>query len=281
MPRPKASSSKYAKRTFGQVVAGPVKSGAETLLGGVLQVFTLVDSTRFEEWLEECDQHPGVEREALLFHSLVCGTRFGVYRSQVAELQTELWQWLTWRPRNMRPELAEMLIEVLTPGLDRELKERENWRLGPSGPRGKQAGRPPVSLGAWAAALAIERYLRRQELRPAKSEPIALDLAAILTSRTMAAPEELRRAHRRLGKPEVDVLASALSGEFEWWVTHEALDAEDPDPGVQARAKYAAWRQRHRPLTKTLATYGADSFARAVLRRMAAGIWGHDEGVRR
>jgi hypothetical protein len=138
MPRARIDPGRYARRSFAQVLSGPSKSGAGTLVAGVLELFPRADPERLQNWVEGMHRWPGAETDAVLFLALVSGTRFRIYRPRVEEVQEELWSWLTWHPRNMRAGLAEILVSALTPELRRELKAREGWRLGPAGSRGKK-----------------------------------------------------------------------------------------------------------------------------------------------
>jgi hypothetical protein len=259
-----------------------VKSGAEDLLAGVRDCYPRAPRARLEDWLETLEQRPGIEREALLFIALVCGTRFGIYLPRVEELQAELWSWLTWHPRNMRRELADILVSVLTPGLWKELRAREGWRLGPAGPRGKKAGALPVARGPWATALVVDRYLRRNDVPARPAVEHALDLAAILTARALTDPSELRRAPRRTGIPDPAKLLGALLEQYEWWVTHDAVHSKDPAPLRSERGRHAAWRRRHRRLNVVLARYGARTLAEETVGRIPTAIWdsgGPQDGV--
>jgi len=124
---------------------------------------------------------------------------FGIYQPEVSEILRELWEWLTWNPRNMKPELVDLVVDALAPQLQRELRARKGWRVGPSGDREKKPGRPPTSRPAWVAAAAIDTHLRAKGVGALDATDRALELAAILTGREMAAPEELRHAH--MGNP--------------------------------------------------------------------------------
>ena len=274
MTRPRATSPAYLRRSFAQAAAGPVRSGAEDLLAGVRDCYPRAPRVRLEDWLETLEQRPGIEPEALLFLALVCGTRFGIYLPRVEELQAELWSWLTWHPRNMRPELADILVSVLAPGLRKELRAREGWRLGPSGPRGKKVGALPVARGAWATALVVERYLRRNEVPARHAVEHALDLAAILTARGLTDPSELRRARRRTGIPDPAKLLLALLEQYEWWVTHDAVHSKDPVPLKSRQDRHADWRRRHRRLNVVLARYGARTLAEETVQRIPTAMWG-------
>ena len=123
------------------------------------------------------------------------------------------------------------------------------------------------------AALITDRYLRQKGVTAGGASEAALELAAILTGREVAGSEELRRAHRQLGKPNLDELSGVLSAQFEWWVTHDGVESQDPAPSPNSSAECAAWRARHRPLPKVLSQFGTDSLALEVLRRMPAGAW--------
>jgi hypothetical protein len=274
MTRPRATSTAYLRRSFAQAVAGPVRSGAEDLFAGVRDCYPRAKRARLEDWLGTLEQRPGIEREALLFIALVCGTRFGIYLPRVEELQAGLWSWLTGDPRNMRPELADLLVSVLTPGLRKELRAREGWRLGPAGPRGKKVGAPPVARGAWATALLVDRYLRRNDVPARPAVEHAHDQAAILTARALTDPAELRRAPRRTGIPDPAKLLGALLEQYEWWLTHDAVHSKDPAPLKSEHHRHADWRRRHRRLHVVLARYGARTLAEETVGRIPTAIWG-------
>ena len=257
---------------------GPIKSGADTLIDGVVQVFPRVGKKRLVHWLEATNSNRRVEEEALLFISLICGVRFGIYYPTVEAVQSDLSEWLTGHPRSMKPELTELVIEALTPGLRKAVATRKEWRVGPSGVLGKRSGRRPTSRSAWVGALVVDRYLRQMGVSVATASDTALELAAILIRRSTGDATELRRTHRQLGKPDVEMLTNALISEFEWWITHDGIRSKDPDPGHGNEAKYSEWRKRHRSLAGVLSLYGTDSLARETLSRLGPAVWGTERG---
>ena len=275
MPRDRAKKYDYVKRNFAQAVTGPIKSGAGDLLKGVLELFPKADSKRIDGWIWSLAKWPQVEPEAVLFVTLVCGTRFGIYQPEVSEILRELWEWLTWNPRNMKPELADLVVDALAPQLQRELRARKGWRVGPSGDREKKPGRPPTSRPAWVAAAAIDTHLRAKGVGALDATDRALELAAILTGREMAAPEELRHAH--MGSPSPAELSKVLTAEFEWWVAHDAVMSNKPGPSSGPQPDPLASRATHRSLPNVLARYGARSLAQEVVTRVPSGVWGTDD----
>jgi hypothetical protein len=264
----------FRKRDFAQAVSGPLKSGAEDLLRGVLLAFPKADEGRLETWLGGLRRWPRVEREAVLFVALVCGTRFGIYHPRVNEVLRQLWEWFTWSPRSMPKDLADLMVDALAPRLEKELRAREGWGVGPSGARGKKPGRPPASRAAWVAALVSETYLRDKGLEPADATEKALELAALLTGRKMTAAEELRAARRTLGNLDLKLLCGALGAQFEWSVAHDGVRSSDPPPGSDPLGNPSAWKRRHAPLPHLLAQFGAQSLAEEILQRIPASLWG-------
>ena len=266
----------YVRRDFAQAVSGPIKSGAESLLQGVLQVFPKADAKRLEDWLGGLAKRSSAEREFLLFAALICGTRFGIYRPEVNEYLRRLWEWLTWQSRNMDEDLADLVVDALAPRLASELRARKGWRVGPFEAGDKPRGRPPASRAAWVAALVADAYMRDKELKAGDATQKALELAAILTRREMAAPEELRKARRALGNPDLDKVCESLATEFEWAVARDGSMSGDPKP--EASAETSEWRRKHAPLANVLKKYGTRPLAERTLRNVRPDLWGSRHG---
>jgi hypothetical protein len=226
-----------------------------------------------EGWLHGCTGLAGVERDQLLFVLLLCGVRFGIYHPDVKETQAELRRWLTMKPPLLKSATADLLIDVLTPGLERELRAREGYRVGPSGTREKKTGAPPVSKSALAAGLVVEELVRHSGNPALASKDQALSLAGLLTGREFADESELRRVRGPAGAPGIARLARYLAGEYEWWVVHESLEAGDPAPSPARKSAHRAWRLRHASLSTLLGSVGPESIARKALERLGDAPW--------
>jgi hypothetical protein len=273
MPKPRSIPLDYPRRRFGETVWGPVKSGASSLRGGVVRVFPGLSEAKLAAWVSEVQQTPGVEVEAeeLLFAMLLCGVRLGVYGPDLAAVQRELWEWLTWAPRNMPADLAELVVEALTPGLAQAV-ERRGSKVGPSGASGLKGGRPPLGPAAWAAAVVVDRRLRSQAVKPRRARELTLALAALLLGRPSVAPYEFYRERKRRGARAVARLSLETVKQYEWWVLHDGVRQADdarPDDG----RTYPAWRRKHRTLKWVMNEFGSESVARLALSRFSDQLW--------
>jgi len=271
MARTRRRRREYSKRNFVDLARGPDKAGAENLLDGVLDLYPKADRARLEAWLRGAEAHDGVEGDALLFFALVCGTRFRVYSPDVSRVLSRLWQWLTWSPRHMDHDLAALVVDSMAPGLEREFKAREGRRVGPGAAAEKVRGRPPASRGAWVTASVTDSYLRRAGLSAADATERTLELAAILTGRELAAPEELRRSH---GVTDCLQLADALTAQFDWWVEHDGLGLYFSEPRPARFQVGKKSRHRHTPLPTVLKRIGSQTLAELVVGRIPPKLWG-------
>ena len=172
----------------------------------------------------------------------------------------------------MRPALAELVIEALTPELKSAI-ERRGWRFGPSGDLIKRQGRPPEARAAWAAALLAENHLARRGATPAKARSLATSLAAALLGRRAIESPEFYRVRRRMGAPDPNALATAISKRYEKWLSQHAMQLRDPIPPPEQIALRLSWRERHRPLAQFVGMYGAEKFARLILEEVPDEFW--------
>ncbi len=237
----------------------------------MIRAFPDLDRKKLAAWVKEVRRLRTVEPEEPLFAVLVCGVRLGVYGPAIAAVQAELHQWLTWHPRNMRAELADMLVEALTPALAQAV-ERQGWRVGPWGRPGLKGGHPPLASAAWAAAAVTEHRLRRGGVESSQARELAYALAALLLWRNSVEPYEFYRERKKRGALAVESLSTELAQQYEWWVTHDGVRQSDEPPSEDDRA-YGVWRRQHRSLRWVLRKFGSDSIAHRSLSRMPDALW--------
>jgi len=252
-------------------VQGPAKVRATSLRDGVIRAFPAVNREKLAAWVKEVRRLPAVEAEQLLFAILLCGVRLGVYGPAIAAVQAELHQWLTWHPRKMRAELADLLVEALTPGLSQAV-ERQGARVGPWGTPGLKGGRPPLATSAWTAAAVVEHRLRLSDATNRRARELAHALAALLLGRTSVEPYEFYRERKRRGVDAVARLALGIARQYEWWVLHDGVRQSDEPPPGNDRA-YGVWHRKHRSLAWVLKAFGSESVARVSLRRLPDDMW--------
>jgi len=243
-----------------------------TLEGGVLSVFPDTNPRRLAAWLDETRAAAATESELLLFLVLIAGVRLRVGRDELVPVFENLWTWLTSAPRRMPPALAELVIEALTPELKRAI-ERRGWRFGPGGELIKRRGRPPEARAAWTAALLAEHHLVAHGALAPKARTLATSLAAVLLGRESVESPEFYRTRHRIGIPDPSRLDRAIRERYETWLAQHAIQVRDPAAPNEEVELRAAWRERHRPLTQFLGSYGAEQFARLILEEIPEAFW--------
>ena len=93
-----------------------------------------------------------------------------------------LWKWLTWKQDSfMSPDLAELIIEALAPGIGDAIEKRGYERGWPSGEYVKEPGRPLETRGIWVAAVVIKNYLGKSKKKTTKSKVTVEDVLKLIT----------------------------------------------------------------------------------------------------
>jgi hypothetical protein len=261
----------YRRRSALEAKAPAVKI-PRTLEAGVLSVFPDANPRRLAAWLDEARAAGAAEPEPLLFLILVVGVRLRVSRDEVVAVFEDLWTWLAAPPRLMQPELAELVIEALTPELRRAIKRR-GWRFGPGGELTRRQGRPPEARAAWTAALIAENHFVANGAQQTKARTLAISLAAVLLGRQAVEAPEFYRSRRRMGVPDPSELASAIIERYEEWLSRHAKQLRDPAPLAEQADLHLAWRGRHRPLAQLVGMYGAEKFARLIFEEIREELW--------
>jgi len=127
------SLPEYPKRTWCDAVSSP-EIATPTLRARVLATFPDTNPKKLENWIHRVEGETAAEPELLLFTILLCGVQFRINHPEVRVVLGELWTWLTQHPQNMNSELAELVIEVIGPGLAQAV-DRRGWQRGiPAGP---------------------------------------------------------------------------------------------------------------------------------------------------
>jgi hypothetical protein len=173
----------------------------------------------------------------------------------------------------MDKELAEVLIDALTPAIKQTIENRGQKKGWPEGTFERERGRPPKARGALVAAVLAERLLSQNGAKKGIALDLATDLAAILSGRQHVERLELYRLRKRIPRETI----ASLSGEITKW--HEQLQIEDGHrtndrkPESESPEQQAEWKRRHKDFTQTLYSYGWEQLMAHVLRRLPEGIW--------
>ncbi len=297
----------YLKRSWADELFNPPPPEPRTLKAGICAAFPDANPKKLAAWVKKIRASTKSEPELpelLLFSALICGIHFRITHPEVVSVLEDLWKWLTWHPRNMKPDLAELLIEAWTPGVTRAV-ERRGWQRGwPGGPHIRARGHPPTARGAWVAALLAEHYLRETAVQKAVVHATAL--ASVLLGRE-AEPNEFYKFRGEIAEGVVGEIARMIAERYEWSVEQDGVRQRDfaplrfekpseeplrlmsvPRPEATLKVltirglvkEYPEWRERHKALSATLSAFTCEGVARGVLEKIPDKLWEPLWGVR-
>ncbi len=252
-----------------RVRRGITASHWTTLQEGVCGCFPSIEPQAFGRW-QDALRRTNVEPEVVLFLVLVCGVQFQVYRIDPAAVMEELRRWLVSPPRGMRPQLADVVVRALAPGISGAVSDQ--WRMGPASKPIALTHRPPETRAAWAAATLTEELLRQREVGVNERERLTVELLQMLLARAVE-PREYDRRWKETAGSGVHELVERLIGEYERLLVESAGRGGDPRPDPTAKKALNAWRERHRALTNVFAVGGFESGAQAVCAGVPKELW--------
>lgn len=223
-----------------------------------------------------------IETELLFFTALICGAKFRVSRIDQKKAFEDLWTWLTQGLHNrMDPELAEVVIEALAPGMMKAIEER-GYRRGPDGPLIKKKGRPPETRGAWVAAFVVEEYLRQMGMKSTRAKELAIEFVSILLGRKEDKGDEkgkklelseFYRTRKKAPESIVKELTNELIKEYKFMLEQDTIGSIDIKPPENEIEKFAEWNLRHKSLHSYFIRMGYEGVCSIVLARMPRYLW--------
>ena len=171
----------------------------------------------------------------------------------------------------MKPELAELVIEAISPGMVRAIEARGLLRGWPEGTYVNRKGAPPKNRGAWVAGFLVHDFLSQFKSRSSKV-PLSADLVSTLLGRK-AEPNEFYRYRKKANDDDIRKLSQEIACEYEHWLIQDGVRTRDLYSLPQGSEKYQAWRTRHRPLSEVLRDFPGDQLPFVVLSRIPGTLW--------
>jgi len=261
-----ATKARSSKRPQGaRVHRGTTPSHWTTLQEGVRGCFPAVNPQALGTWLDALAKAK-VEPELVLFVVLVCGVQFQVYRTDPETVMEELRTRLVHSPGGMRPQLADVVVKALAPGIKQAVDAQ--WKAGPESEAVEITGRPPDTRAAWAAAALIEELLAQRKVPVKDRERMTFGLLELLLGRGVESREYDRRWREAAGSRPSQLVAR-LSEEYEKLIERSARRQY----GTEAKARPKDWRKRHRALTHLFVVEGFEAGARSVAVSTPTGLW--------
>lgn len=274
LPRKKkavARTFEYPKQdVFDQVFSASPPIG--TLAEGIERVFIDANPRRLEKWTKRCEKLASAP-EPILFAALLCGSHFRISPPDVPSVLGQLWTWLTQHPQNMDKELAEVLIDALSPAIKQTIENRGQKKGWPEGTFERERGRPPKARGALAASVIAERLLAQNGAKKGIALDLATDLAAILSGRQHVERLELYRLRKRIPAQALCSICEEIAKWYEWLLIEDGARTNDRKPESVSPEQQAEWKRRHKDLTQTLYSYGWEQLTAHILQRIPVDLW--------
>ncbi len=252
------------------------QSNTVSLYDCIKDTFPHMRPQRLREWLEEM-QKKSVEREPVLFIALICGAycRTLSPEMQLQDVQEYLYEWLAWGDdqHRMRPDVAELVVAALTPGIRKEIEER-GPQNGPDGEPFRKRGRIPEFRGALIAALAIENLSMQAGMESAQARDQAVKLISVLLEKEEeTALREFNRYYKVAPKDAVSHLTRKLIEEYTFWMTQDGVYGGDVEPPQEEAEKHLEWKSRHKTLQVLFKQNGCERFCDLVVSRIKPDLW--------
>jgi hypothetical protein len=271
--------SDYEKKNPGKDLFNPgsSQSDSQNIYDCVKEIFPDTRMQRLREWREMMERE-SVEPEPLLFMASICGTHFRIISPdmQLKDVQEYLYRWLAWGDdmHRMRSDVAELIVEAVTPGIRREINARGHHRGLPDGEHFRRKGRIPQFRGAWVAALIIENYFTQagMELTQAKDQVVKL-ISVLLEKKEEYALREFDRLYKDAPKDVISDLTGELIKEYRFWMIQDGVYGEDLEPPQDQVEKHSAWKSRHKSLENLFKQNGCERFCDLVVSRIKYNLW--------
>lgn len=243
-----------------------------TLAEGIERVFADANPRRLEKWRKRCEKEAS-SPELVFFAALLCGCHFRISQPDAPSVLGQLWTWLTQHPQKMDRELAEVLIDALTPAIKQTIENRGQKKGWPEGTFERERGRPPKARGALVAAVLAERLLSQNGAKKGIALDLATDLAAILSGRQHVERLELYRLRKRIPLETIASLNGEITKWYEQFLIEDGHRTNDRKPESESPEQQVAWKRRHKNFTQTLYSYGWEQLMAHVLYRIPAKLW--------
>ena len=266
----RGSLPKYSKTPWLDEIRS-LPSRASMLQTCVIQIFPDANPKKLERWIHRVTGETSSEPELLLFAAFLCGAQFRIKHPEVQAALGGLWSWLRQHPQDMKPELAELVIEAIGPGMVRAIEARGWLRGWPEGTYVSRKGAPPKNRGAWVAGFLVEQLLSQFNPRSSKV-PLSADLVSTLLGRK-AEPGEFYRFRKKVNTDDLRKLSQEIACEYEHWLIQDGVRARDFYSPSQGPEEYQAWRTRHRPLSEILRDFPGEQLPFVVLSRIPGVLW--------
>ncbi len=246
------------------------------LCGCVCELFPDAWPRKLREWQEEATKKKSLEPELFLFIALICGSHFRTESPdmQLQDVRDYLYDWLAGYENRMNPDVAQLVVAALTPGISKEIVKRGHKRGLPHVEYSKKRGRPLEDRGAWVVALIIARHLTQKGIKLVRAKDQAVKLLTVLLGKKEdTALRELNRYHKEAPKDIISKLTKELIHEYDFWVKQDGVHQRDIPPPHDQTRELARWKSKHKELPYLLRNWGREGLSGVVLSRIKPDLW--------
>jgi hypothetical protein len=249
----------------------------QNLYDCIEEIFPDTRPQRLREW-REMMQKKSVEPELFLFMASICGTHFRIISPdlQLKDVQEYLYRWLAWGDdlHRMRPDVAELVVAALSPGIRREINARGHQRGLSDEEHFRKKGRIPQFRGAWVAALIIENHFKEtgMELTQAKDQVVKL-ISVLLEKKEENTLRDFNKLYKDAPKDVISDLTRELIKEYEFWMIQDGVYGGDLEPPEDQVEEHSEWKSRHKSLQNLFKQNGCERFCDLVVSRIKYDLW--------
>jgi hypothetical protein len=249
----------------------------QNLYDCIKEIFPDTRPQRLREWREMMQQEYAAP-ELLLFISSICGTHFRIISPdlQLKDVQEYLYRWLAWGDtmHRMRPDVAELVVAAVSPGIRREINARGHQRGLSDEEHFRKKGRIPQFRGAWVAALIIEKHFTEagMELTQARNQVVKL-ISVLLEKKEENALRDFNRLYKDAPKDVISDLTGELIKEYKFWMVQDGVYGGDLEPPQDQVEEHSEWISRHKSLQNLFKQNGCERFCDLVVSRIKYDLW--------
>lgn len=237
----------------------------QNLYEAVLQVFPDTSPKKLSTWEKKIFKETSIEPEPILFMAMVCGAYFRIYQPDVQEAIKGFKHYLTHGiNKTMGEELADIIVEALSPRIRSVVKSR-GYRLGsPDGLHLRKRGAPPKTRGVWVTAFVVAKYFHEKGMKLADAKQNAVKLASILLGRFIDI-SEFYLYHKKAPKTYIDKLVPIFEKEYDIWLHADFHRLHKDIPPSKDAKEYPEWLSSNKGLKRTMVEVGYESICSRVI----------------
>ncbi len=271
---PKTKKPKQVDKSSNQ---GRYESTSEGFAHCVREIFPKAGPEKLNQWIANT-QLESIDPDPILFIALVCGAHFRSLSPEIRLKKTldYLCDWLVWGDdqHRMNPDVAEMVIDALTPGIKKKIEKGGHQRGLPEGRLIRKRGRIADTRGAWVAAAVVETYLIQKRIKKTAPRDHALRLVSLLLNKKeKSAQVELNRFFANIPINVIADLTKQLIETYKLWVKQDGAHAGDNEPPKDQAQEHSKWKSRHKSHQYAIKQWGCEQYCNVILGYIKNDLW--------